>query len=105
MSKQGFTPGPWTVAAKDLGGEGPSWRVHTDDGQEVAKVHRWNGEGDEANAHLIAAAPMMLVALEALAAWPRRSATLDGELSGDPVVGLANVRRFARAAIAKAKGE
>ena len=58
------TPGLWTAEAKDLGGEVPSWRVYNDpEGQEVARVHRWNGKEDEANARLIAAAPDLLDAL------------------------------------------
>jgi len=42
-------------------------------------------------------------ALKVLANWPRRSATADGTMSVDPAVGLANVRRFARAVLAKAE--
>lgn len=43
-------------------------------------------------------------ALKRLSDWPRNSATVDGKLSGNATVGLANVRRFARAAILKAEG-
>ena len=58
------TQGEWIAEAKDMGGEVPSWRVYTKpDGQEVARAHRWNGEGDADNARLIAAAPDLLDAL------------------------------------------
>ena len=45
-----------------------------------------------------------LEALKVLADWPRRSATVDGEMSVDSAVGLANVRRFARAVLSKVEG-
>jgi hypothetical protein len=63
----GPTPGPWVAKAHDLGGEVPSWKVYNmPEGQQIASVHRWNGEGDKANAALIAAAPTMYEALKAI---------------------------------------
>lgn len=65
--KSKFTPGPWTATSADLGGDVPSWKVYSKEGQHVASVHRWNGIGDEENARLIAAAPDILKALQACA--------------------------------------
>ena len=45
----------------------------------------------------------LLEALETLSSWPRKSETANGALSSDPTEGIANMRRFARAAIAKAR--
>jgi len=95
MSESKYTPGPWTAEAKDLGGEVPSWRVYNmPEGQQVASVHRWNGEGDEANAHLIAAAPDLLEAC--------KEALVRLECHNHP-----DGRRLdnLRAAIAKAEGQ
>ncbi len=62
-------------------------------------------EEDKANARLIAAAPDLLEALKALADWPRQSERYDGKLTTNAAEGLANVRRYARAAIEAAKGD
>ena len=52
---QTHTPGPWTVSPdRDL------WGVFT-----IAEVEAEEGDNDQANARLIAAAPALLAALEA----------------------------------------
>lgn len=92
------TPGPWRM------GYGYATRdIRSGHRHIIARVDVVTEEG-EANARLIAAAPDLLAALETLAEWPRHSATADGVLTTDPVAGLANVRRFARDAVAKAAG-
>ena len=107
------TPGPWRVSGCHL--EQPrSENIHllVEHGDEstsaplIAEVYMDSDRlPTAANAKLIAAAPDLLEALEKLADWPRQSTTVDGDLSADPRVGLANVRRFARATIEAAKGE
>ena len=86
------TPGRW-LAWPGL----YCWNVAAANGPRtfnVAKINTDRAE-QEANAHLIAAAPELLEACEALAHWDEcwPSAALEGAL------------RKARAAIAKAKGE
>jgi hypothetical protein len=57
----------------------------------------------EANARLIAAAPELLAALKELGDWDLHSKCADGTPAKNAEASLANVRRFARAAIAKAE--
>ena len=85
------TPGPWYHE----GTPQPVIASESDPkGRDIALVRLWDGDEAEANAHLIAAAPEMLEALEAVVAncghlnWEQEKALID-----------------ARAAIAKAKGE
>ena len=53
---------------------------------------------------MIAAAPELLEALRELGDWPLKSECFDGTLAKSAAESLANVRRFAREAIAKAEG-
>ena len=100
MSKH--TPGPWVVYefvdGYDIRApEAECYVVTASDPEAV-----WGAIGREADAHLIAAAPELLEALElALAAHNRL-------LASDPLKAAWTFGRFeaiARAAIAKAKGE
>lgn len=105
MSTQ-HTPGPWRVTAQYDGQ--PEVCVFAgvgDDSAPVAKAHlptmlgaAINKQQAEANAHLIAAAPDLLAALQVAQA-------VCGELlqSGDGI--HVNARRMINAAIAKAKGQ
>ncbi len=98
MSETKFTPGPWRVRAHT---SQPNDRVVVDTfGGSVACVYRDMGENEpprEANAHLIAAAPDLYAALEAL---HRATAILPASMDepGSP-------QALARAALAKARGE
>ena len=87
------TPGPWT--AREPNGPGNGWSV----GPAWLGGKPWSDE-TSANAHLIAAAPDMLAALEAIAPMLPRAATT--ATWGDPVwtdAGKVEV------AIAKARSE
>lgn len=86
------TPGPWTV---DFDAEGAEdcfsvWYDVDGTGAEIA-----GRIGEEANAHLIAAAPEMLAALEDIVRY----------VSPGDDIPFAAMLEEARAAIAKAKGE
>jgi len=87
-----FTPGPWTVGAALNG----NWIEFGADEKAVARTFHTHvgAQAEDANAHLIAAAPDLY---EALAEC---RALLDGE-GGMPV----GVRERADAALAKARGE
>ena len=99
------TPGPRHVEPEEWT-EGLGLAIGSADGP-VAIIDPENhaSEEDKANARLIAAAPALLEALKWLAVWPRESERVDGKLTANAVEGLANVRRFARAAIKVAKGD
>lgn len=86
MSKH--TPGPWKITHSEVNG----YRVSDSTGWGVAVVLK--DVNDEANAHLIAAAPAMLEALEALEAL----ASNYGGLSDENY-------NIVKAAVAAAKGE
>lgn len=86
MGEIKHTPGPWECHPDDLA-EGLYWVL-----PEATTVAE-----DEANARLIAAAPEMKEALEAI-----RDLGSDGEHSGDR---HARCRDIARRALAKANGE
>lgn len=95
------TPGPWTIR------EGNMTTIQGTDGQAVASPCwniDWREPADRAkftgNAHLIAAAPDLLAALEHLVRLLEPQ-ELDGVLN---VPGLATLNG-ARAAIRKARGE
>lgn len=108
MTEPKYTPGPWTKADRL---NGPWWHISSEHSvrgapggsgrQAVACVHGESKRGAaayaemfEANARLIAAAPDLLVALQATLALIRRNAPeLSGKALGD-----------ADAAIAKALG-
>jgi len=85
--KQTHTPGPWRVT-EDANGFAVSWLNSPGLAGRIAKVNSGQIE-QEANAHLIAAAPELLKALVAIVAVAdRKTAEFD----------------LARAAIAKARG-
>jgi hypothetical protein len=96
MSKH--TPGPWRVEAVDAEGTLVYHRVMSA-GYRVAGVYTIRGgrglsrEESDANAHLIAAAPEMLAALEGILNIGHTPDTWEV------------AHRIGRAAIAKAKGE
>lgn len=83
MSETKHTPGPWHTA----GDQGVQIRSQRD---QIAKVWTMRGNEWKANARLIAAAPELLEALQAVLAN-----SLDSK-------GLADAHKQARAAIAKA---
>jgi len=89
------TPGPWEASQYS------QWAISSDNGH-IAKVYGADGthqtpEQARANAHLIAAAPELLAALEAAKAYME-----DPYPDGDD---LSHVLTRAGAAIAKARGE
>ena len=91
MTRATHTPGPWHIGDKFTGRF-----VYNADGWAVADCRgeptsRMPFDQKEANARLIAAAPALLEALEAI--------------EGDVWSNTAEMRKLARAAIAKAKGE
>ena len=97
MSKH--TPGPWKTTHSEVGG----YRVSDSTGWGVAVVLK--DTNDEANAHLIAAAPQMLEALEACADyWHIKHNPGDehGELLS---LSAERAQRLIRVALAAAKGE
>ena len=107
------TPGPWTVVRND---NTKRARTFITGETTVACLVRQGLPSDEANARLIAAAPDLLAALEALLATADRRAASAGlgwyfqhcpECAGVNVHTPTNTceRHAARAAIAKAKGE
>jgi hypothetical protein len=85
-TKHTHTPGPWTLRmrAKPI----LAWDVVTTDGAVMGGVY------EEANARLIAAAPELLEALEAVAQLLDNGQPIDPEHDGD----------WIRAAIANATG-
>ena len=89
--KTGYTPGPWKVVGSEIWG--PRFRLADGRGAYDEK----DREKRNANAALIAAAPELLSALEIMACNFERQHPGDYE-SWDTY-------RWARAAIAKAKGE
>jgi hypothetical protein len=94
--KSGHTPGPWSV---DTRGGGLTVRATDKPNHNAWDTAHITG-GNAANAALIAAAPDLLEALEALQAeaWTRRTGNVNKDY------GLLIADSAARAAIAKAKG-
>ena len=106
-SKQAPTPGPWTACKNGECSCGFIWAG--DNNTQVATAHGpsalgqdWfgadlapNEAAQKANAHLIAAAPDLLAALEDVMAWidERRIGKMDGDWS------------MQRAALSKSRGE
>jgi hypothetical protein len=88
------TPAPWTVSELDASGEVSAYHIFVE--PNVAVIERkisGQDQHDMADAHLIASAPTLLTALEAIvSAWE----------TGRPYV---NEIGIARAAIKAAKGE
>jgi hypothetical protein len=95
----GHTKGPWKISR---GVDGPDNRViETPDGWGVADAWGRASVGEmDANAHLIAAAPDLLEALEAIAPMLPRSLT--AESWGDPA--WTDAIRCVEYAIKKARG-
>lgn len=97
MSKH--TPGPWTVSELDARGEVSEYHIFIE--PNVAVIERkvaGHDQHDMADAHLIAAAPAMLEALEAV------SQTAVYVANGECSVSMEVVRRV-DAALRAAKGE
>ena len=88
MSETKHTPGPWS--AREPNGPGNGWRA----GPAWLGEAPWSDE-TRANAHLIAAAPDMLAALEAALAY----LTMAGTDHAEPT------RAILRAVLKKARGE
>ena len=88
------TPGPWKITHSEVSG----YRVSDSTGWGVAVVLK--DVNDEANAHLIAAAPAMLEALERLRGWVVAEAEQFGAVLPDD-----DIMEQATAAIRAAKGE
>ena len=98
MSKH--TPGPWKITHTALNG----YRVSDSTGWGVAVVLK--DTNDDANARLIAAAPQMLEALEACAAyWHCKRSPGIPEHSELVSLSAEQAQRLIKAAIAAAKGE
>ena len=96
------TPGPWRA---DLNHYDQEWRVYADSEMSpiVNSLFKPKGTIGEANARLIAAAPDLLAALEGLFRECAMMHRYWGE--GDNTKAADEAERFAREAIAKAKGE
>jgi hypothetical protein len=88
--KTKHTPGPWLLVSREVGG---AIQIVDSHPATLRICTVTNAHNDEANAHLIAAAPELLKQLESALACIER----DGSVLGDMVK--------MRAAIAKAKGE
>ncbi len=101
MSKSKHTPGPWKVQRRE--GYVGQWEVVSTCETEwwIADAAPYN-ERQEENARLIAAAPELLEALEAVLYWAELIAgdTTDKEAAANEEASIA----LARAAIAKARG-
>ena len=94
------TPGPWKTTHSAMSG----YRVSDSTGWGVAVVLK--DANDEANAHLIAAAPQMLEALEACAAyWYYKRSPSIPEQSELISLGAEQAQRLIKAAIVAAKGK
>jgi hypothetical protein len=110
MADAKHTPGPWSY-----GYYGCSGYCVNGGGQHIATSILYKRDGGEANARLIAAAPEMLAALQALLDFHTRPAgfdtavLMDNEQFGEFLAGINTnsdeVTAQARAAIAKATGE
>jgi hypothetical protein len=112
MSKQQHTPGPWSVNG---------FYIDLDVATRIATVSNWRMSGADAfaeasaNARLIAAAPELLEALEALAISAPSACCGDfnhkkgdfheGDEKCPPLDRYEKACLLARAAIAKARGE
>lgn len=115
MSDVKHTPGPWawngenTLVGQDYttvleaGDNGASYGMHT-----ALIEHHWDKAVAEANRRLIAAAPCILAALEAMLVGSKyRETTIGGRaLTGWATIRMPNedALNLARAAIAKARG-
>ena len=91
------TEGPWVIVARGTD-MNPSWTVGTFDAYVAGTL----GGNDEANAHLIAAAPELLEALKALVGLANE--TIDGLGHRYSFDYNSPLGKQARAALAKAEG-
>lgn len=94
------TPGPWTLEMTEDGDESGGYGTDSWTGEIITAPCEENPDGDQvcqvwpmdkANAHLIAAAPDLLAACEAMAA-------------AKDLLGLMGAQMHAREALKKAKG-
>ena len=96
------TPGPWKIALKEGSNRPECYAVGTfsDDGTAFFPVAYMESKNAETNAHLIAAAPKLLTALEEISLGK-------GQFSRDPLEHaentIENMAKLACAAIAEAK--
>lgn len=95
MSTPKHTPGPWVAHPFQYGSDDPRWRViqlgSSGGSAGLAVVHpRRNAQGVavEANAHLIAAAPELLAALQQARDYIAASAPTVAESLANPDTGL-----------------
>ena len=105
MSQKKHTPGPWAYVETDHGAI-----VVEDVNGWICEMSKWEGQDNLANAHLIAASPDMLEALEAIDVLldmgddvPWNTAFTFDNLEAINAINAAFAK--ARAAIKKARGE
>jgi hypothetical protein len=98
MSKH--TPGPWVAEGEDR----ETWRIRSEDYGTICRIHDPEGPVEH-DAHLIAAAPDLLDALEALLAWQRHLEFRDVPGKEGRSLAYAGDLEIIRAAIAKARGQ
>ena len=98
------TPGPWQIGGELISQKGTNKEIASVWAHSANRKFSPRQSEADANARIMAAAPEMLEALQVLAEWPRKSITVDGEWLNYSTVELANIRRFAREAFAKATG-
>lgn len=99
MSETKWTPGPWSVNWARTGAE-----IFAHDGKWLMTMERPPSQ-IHANAHLIAAAPELYEALEAMLAGWRYAMTFIARQCDLDGVGWKNAENKAEAALAKARGE
>lgn len=104
MTETKFTPGPW-VAVDEGRGRDRNWCVMVPEesrfGPYIATIHN-TADHAKANAHLIAAAPELYEALEAVLDLRENTSPFGGELQADRID---RTIEAASAALAKARGE
>lgn len=93
MTQTTHTPGPWATDGREA-----AWDILDGDNKRIASV--WRNAGKPQDARLIAAAPDMLKALEALHACHRAFSDNENWTILDD-----EARNLAETAIAKAKGQ
>lgn len=101
--KTTFTPGPWRASPQGIGGH--VW-IRSDDGDFIASVPKGDNDPQKANARLIAAAPDLYAAGEAIcAAAAEVEAMLEaGEAAPDDSAMWEAIAKM-RAALRRARGE
>jgi len=93
-----WTPGPWSIHVNQHG----EVDVHDGTEHECTSVFSVHGANQKENAHLIASAPDLVLALEDLLSGWRYIRETHGDLYG---VGWDRTQKKAEKAIAKARGE